>query len=258
VEDNDDDEDGVVDRLDSCPVDPMDLCAPPPADRDGDGKIGAAEACPDEPAPYATDGCPGTGTHSDADSWPDEFDNCDLASNPTQADADGDGQGDACDATPRGPDVDGDGYGSADDQCPTVAGTAPAGCPAVTQPPPTVTPPSDRDGDGVYDVSDSCLTVHAATKNGCPLAQVASSSAKAKKLSVTVKVTTSRVATLRITVERRRGGKWVRVARKTIVTSGNRARLTVKGLKRGAHRVRISISSSAGRGTPVTKAFRVR
>jgi Subtilase family/Thrombospondin type 3 repeat len=258
VELNNADGDGLVDGDDSCPLDPTNSCAPPPPDPDSDGKIGAADTCPDEPAAYATDGCPATGTHSDADSWPDEFDNCDLVSNPTQADADADGQGDACDATPRGPDVDGDGYGSADDQCPTVAGTAPAGCPAVTQPPPTVTPPSDRDGDGVYDVSDSCLTVPAATKNGCPLAQVASSSAKAKKRSVKVKVTTSRVATLRITVERKRGGRWVRVARKTIVTSGNRASLTVKGLKRGAHRVRISISSSAGSGTPVTRAFRVR
>ncbi len=56
---------------------------------------------------------------------------------------------------------------------------------------------------------------------------------------------------MRITVERKKGGKWVRVARKTVAgTSGS---LKVSRLKRGLHRVRVSISSSAGAGTPVTK-----
>jgi hypothetical protein len=262
IEDNDDDGDGVVDHLDSCPVDPTNLCAPPPADRDGDGKIAPAEECPDEPAAYATDGCPATGTHSDADGVPDEFDNCDLADNPTQADLDNDGEGDACDATPRGPDVDGDGYASADDHCPTVAGTAPAGCPAVTPPPPTTTPPADRDGDGVYDVSDACPTVPAATSNGCAVVQVTDVSAKAKtrrgKRSATVRVSTDGLATVRITVERKKGRRWVRVTRKTLVTSRNRTTLRVRGLRRGRHRVRISVSSAAGRGSSVTESFRVR
>ena len=61
---------------------------------------------------------------------------------------------------------------------------------------------------------------------------------------------------MRITVERKQGGKWVRVTRKTI--SGTSGALKVSRLKRGPHRVRVSISSSAGGGTPVTKTFRVR
>jgi hypothetical protein len=74
----------------------------------------------------------------------------------------------------------------------------------------------------------------------------------------TVRVVTSREATVRITVERKKGRRWVRVTRKTLATGGNRASLTVKRLKRGSHRVRISIASAAGRGTSVTKRFRVR
>ncbi len=45
------------------------------------------------------------GTDSDGDGVPDLFDNCPLASNPDQSDADGDGAGDAC----SGGDADGDG-----------------------------------------------------------------------------------------------------------------------------------------------------
>jgi hypothetical protein len=48
------------------------------------------------------------------------------------------------------------------------------------------------------------------------------------------------------------------VKRTTLVVSGERATLSLRSLKRGSHRIRISISSSSGRGTPVTKAFRVR
>ena len=50
----------------------------------------------------------------------------------------------------------------------------------------------------------------------------------------------------------------MRVARKTLATSENRATLKVSRLKRGTHRVRISITSSAGNGTSVSKTFRVR
>ena len=106
--------------------------------------------------------------------------------------------------------------------------------------------------------TDACPGTAATTSNGCPLAQVASLSAKASRRSATVRVKTSGLATVRITVERRKGGKWVRVARKTLATSDNTARMKVSHLKRGTHRVRISISSGAGNGSSVSKTFRVR
>jgi subtilisin family serine protease len=200
-----------------------------------------------------------TNNDADHDGVVDAVDTCPVDNNPVQsADADGDGAADACDPTPRGADLDGDGWGALDDQCPGAYGSA-HGCPA----PPPVVPPTtgtadDADGDGVTGASDQCPSIAAATRDGCPLAQVASVSATVKNHTATVSVSTSRTATVGMAVERKRGRAWVRVARKTLVTSGNRARVRVTGLKRGSHRVRISVSSSSGTGTPVTKAFRVR
>jgi hypothetical protein len=72
-------------------------------------------------------------------------DNCPFVSGDSQADLDGDGQGDACDddidgdgvsnaaeaargTDSRKADTDGDGVGDAADSCPTVVGSAPSGC----------------------------------------------------------------------------------------------------------------------------------
>jgi predicted outer membrane repeat protein len=74
---------------------------------------------------------------SDADSLTDNLDNCPQVSNPDQADADGDGAGDACDQCPAEagaalgcPDGDGDGFADGDDACPAAFGVL-EGCGAL-------------------------------------------------------------------------------------------------------------------------------
>jgi subtilisin family serine protease len=246
----DDDGDGKPDGLDNCPsvVNPAqtdtdndgigDACDPPPSDPDGDAKRDAADACPYEPAAYATDGCPGVGPDADGDGWPDVFD-----------------------ATPRGADVDGDGIAALDDACPDVYGTLANGCPP---PPPlsTPAPPPNRDGDARVDSIDPCPTEYALTNDGCPLPQIASLSGKVRKRgtrrSVTVKVVTTRLAMLRVTIERKRGGRWSRVKRSTVGTVANRASVAARRVSPGRYRVRVSIFNGAGSGTPMTQGFRVR
>ena len=292
------DSDGVVDGQDNCPalsnpgqedVAPADgigdACAPAP-DADGDG-VTTADDCPAEPAAYAADGCPSADPTADGDYWPadldqcpglagtaqgcpdadgdgvpDGADNCDFVSNANQANLDGDAWGNACD-----PDRDGDTVPNGSDACPDTRASTANGCPAPPPPPPaqptpTPTPPADRDGDGRYDVSDACPSDAAATKDGCPLAQVkrvkASVKKRRRKRSATVRITTTRVASLKVTVQRKRGRRWVRVKRSTEMTSRNRATVRVSRLKRGRYRVRVSITSSSGRGKSVTKCFRVR
>jgi subtilisin family serine protease len=257
-----------------------------PPDTDLDGVVDAVDLCPNEvnPDPGLPEGCPIP--HSDGDGVADWYDNCDFANNADQADQNQDGEGDACDA-----DIDGDSVLNAPDNCPTTSnpdqrdapdrdglgnacdtdrdndgvlnandlcadlnGTGAFGCPAGT-----LTPqPADSDRDGVADASDACPRDSAATKNGCPLAQVASLSAKVERGAATVRIATTRLAMVKITVERQKGGRWVRVARRTEASRANRVTLKVSRLKRGKHRVRISISSSAGNGTSVSKTFRVR
>jgi subtilisin family serine protease len=268
------DGDGVADGLDNCPAvanSNQAPCSPAPADADGDGVL-ALDRCPDEKASYSPDGCPRNSPGSDFDYWPvgsdqcpteygtlrgcpdqdgdgvkNAADNCVSTKNPSQVDADRDGIGDICDATPRGPDADRDGKPLLDDRCPTVPSSAGDGCPV------------DRDGDGRIDAYDACPNEPAATLNGCPLPAVTALAAKSRKRSATVRVSTSRAATVRITVQRKRSsGRWVRVARRLLATTANRATVTVKRLRRGSYRAVVVVSSSAGRARPETQAFRVR
>ena len=84
-------------------------------------------------------------TDSDGDGVDDDNDNCPNVANPTQANYDGDAEGDACDTdddndgvsdldeiangtNPLNADTDGDGVGDANDECPTVAGSLANGC----------------------------------------------------------------------------------------------------------------------------------
>ena len=253
---SDRDDDGVLDDDDLCPDEEWSgpngcpVAAPTPPDADHDGVRDARDLCPKTMTPGGF-GCP----DPDRDRIPnDGRDNCPNTYNPTQADADRDGIGDACDSTPRGPDVDRDGKPALDDRCPTVYGTLANGCP----------PPKDTDSDGLPDTTDACDTVFARTANGCPppAAQVASLTATPKrrgtKRSARIVVKTTDVAVVQVTVQRKKGAKWVRVTRKARWTVSNRVALTVKGLKRGRHRVKVSINSANGRGTPAVKGFRVR
>jgi subtilisin family serine protease len=227
-------------------------------DRDGDGTVDASDNCVTVANAGQADGdADGEGDACDdreSDGTVDASDNCVTVANPGQADADGDGIGDACDSTPRGPDNDGDGKPALDDACPNVYGTLANGCAPVTPAPP------NTDGDDRIDASDACPTEYAISNDGCPLAQVASLSAKArkrgKKRSATIKIAATRAATMRITVYRKKGRRWVRVTRRTVTGTGTTLR--VSRLKRGSHRVRVSISSGAGAGSSRSKGFRVR
>lgn len=141
--DDDDDNDGILDDEDNCPLTPDDS-----TDSDGDG---VPDACdPDD----------------DNDGIPDEDDNCPLTTNTNQTDADGDGIGDACDDTVF-PDTDGDGIPDNQDNCPLIHNPSQTdldgdgygdncdNCPALSNPDQV-----DNDEDGIGDNCDNCLGVY--------------------------------------------------------------------------------------------------
>jgi len=152
-------------------------------DSDGDGIDDTRDACTDTdgdgfgnpgfPAnTCALDDCPGVTNPSqadmDRDGVGDACDNCPVTPNPTQTDADADGTGDSCDPCT---DTDHDGFGDAgfpsntcpEDNCPGVSnpsqadadhdgrGDACDNCPDRTNP-----SQGDADADGIGDVCDPC------------------------------------------------------------------------------------------------------
>jgi subtilisin family serine protease len=142
------DGDGVLDGADPTPRG---------ADGDGDGVPALDDDCPDVAGPAGNHGCPWP--DRDGDGIDDPDDNCPDLATANRDDADGDGAGDACDATPRGGDADADGVPALDDECPSVAGPAENdGCPWP-----------DRDADGTLDRDDDCPdTPGPADNGGCP------------------------------------------------------------------------------------------
>ncbi|MEY2703259.1 MAG: OmpA family [Bacteroidota bacterium] len=137
-------------------------------DTDNDGIIDKEDSCPTVAGLEAFKGCP----DSDLDGIQDSEDTC-----PTEAgtpemngcpDRDGDGVADGSDACPDDagikvlggcPDTDGDGVADKNDKCPSVKGDkANGGCPWP-----------DTDGDKVLDKDDKCPTVAGTVaNNGCP------------------------------------------------------------------------------------------
>ena len=109
---NDKDGDGILDENDPCPSDPTNSCndhggSP---DSDGDGTPDNRDPCPLDPFNNCTD--PGPPEDSDNDGVTDGDDNCPETPNGNQDNADGDGNGDACD-----PDDDNDGIPDTQDNC---------------------------------------------------------------------------------------------------------------------------------------------
>lgn len=132
ADDDDDDNDGILDVDDNCPLTSN-------ADQLNTDNDSMGDVCDED---------------DDNDGILDINDNCPLTANADQADTDGDGIGDVCEDSN---DDDGDGIANADDNCPNTANEDQAdsdddGIGDVCD--------NDNDNDGILDISDNCPMIH--------------------------------------------------------------------------------------------------
>ena len=103
--------------VDECPNDPNKTapgqcgCGNPDTDSDADGTADCVDGCPLDAAKIAPGqcGCGVADTDTDGDGFADCLDNCIAIANPTQADCDLDGIGDACEIAAGAPDLNANG-----------------------------------------------------------------------------------------------------------------------------------------------------
>lgn len=139
----DQDQDGIPDETDRCPLQAGTALTNGCPDRDGDGIPDREDSCPSQAGTKANKGCPdrdGDGVIDKQDKCPDEKGTTKYGGCPV-------------------PDTDGDGFNNETDRCPEVAGTQKyQGCPVP-----------DTDGDGLNDDEDKCPATKGVKENhGCP------------------------------------------------------------------------------------------
>ncbi len=171
--DLDDDQDGIRNKIDRCPLEPEDRdqfedddgCIDP--DNDGDRVLDVDDKCPIEPGPKSNQGCPVRVKDNDNDGTPDAEDKCPTIPGPKNRFG--------CPVK----DQDLDGVEDEVDACPTEPGPKERkGCPL-----------NDRDGDGVEDKSDNCPDEKGPAENqGCPAKEKQLVIITADKLVITDRV----------------------------------------------------------------------
>lgn len=141
----DEDEDGILDKVDSCATEAGPLVTFGCPDSDADGIADKNDKCPNESGPLANNGCPYPDT--DKDGITDDQDKC--------VNVAGVAKYEGCPI----PDTDKDGINDEEDKCRNLPGVARYnGCPVP-----------DTDGDGVNDENDKCRTEPGLPENnGCP------------------------------------------------------------------------------------------
>jgi subtilisin family serine protease len=159
-------------------------------------------------------------------------------------------------------DRDQDGRANAADACPDAAAASPSGCP-------------DADADSIIDAADACPLEAAHSRNGCPIPRLRSLRVRVRhtqcrahrrhcRLSLRVRILPTRAATVALRVERRvcrrHHCRYHRVYKRTLALSQHGRTLTIRNrhIVRGRYRIRLTMSSAAGRSPQATRRFRVR